>query len=123
MELVGSGTTWWDIVDQLSMTFAALADPTRRAIVARLALKEMSVGELAVPFKIGTRAVSKHVAVLEKAGLVTRRRDAQRRPSNLQLQPLRAIDEWLQEYRRMWDARLDVAGKVLDSEEGTMGND
>jgi DNA-binding transcriptional ArsR family regulator len=93
--------------DQLSATFAALADPTRRAILARLLTGEKSVAELAEPFRMTTRAVSKHVGVLEAAGLVTRVRDAQRRPSRIRMEPLAKIDAWLQTYRRLWRARFD----------------
>jgi DNA-binding transcriptional ArsR family regulator len=102
------------MADSLSLTFAALADPTRRAILARLALGEASVAELAAPFDITVRAVSKHVGVLEKAGLVARGRDAQRRPSRLQLAPLQDVNEWLAEYRRLWEGRLDRIDGVLD---------
>jgi DNA-binding transcriptional ArsR family regulator len=93
--------------DQLSATFAALADPTRRAILARLLTGEASVAELAEPFEMTTRAVSKHVGVLEAAGLVIRGRDAQRRPSRIRAEPLADIDAWLQGYRRLWDQRFD----------------
>jgi DNA-binding transcriptional ArsR family regulator len=99
--------------DRLSATFAALADPTRRALLARLALGEASVAELAKPFDMTVRAVSKHVAVLEKAGLVARGRDAQRRPSRLQLTPLKDVDDWLEEYRRLWQGRFDNIETVL----------
>jgi DNA-binding transcriptional ArsR family regulator len=85
----------------------ALADPTRRAVLARLALGEASVAELAKPFNMTVRAVSKHIGVLEKAGLVSRGRDAQRRPSRLQLAPLRAVNDWLEPYRRLWEGRFD----------------
>src|SRR5687768_17884133 len=97
--------------DRLSATFAALADPTRRAILGRLLSGEASVAELAEPFRMTTRAVSKHVGVLESAGLVTRSRDAQRRPSRIRIEPLAEVDEWLAEYRRLWTgrfARLDA---------------
>lgn len=93
--------------DQLSLTFAALADPTRRAILHELLKGEAAVGELAEPFRISTRAVSKHVAVLEAAGLVTRARDRQRRPSRIRLEPLAEVDQWLSAYRERWDARFD----------------
>lgn len=92
--------------DQLSATFAALADPTRRAILARLLKGDASVAELAEPFKMTTRAVSKHIGVLEAAGLVTRSRDAQRRPSRIRAEPLADIDAWLQSYRRLWKRRF-----------------
>ena len=100
--------------DKLSTTLAALADPTRRAVLARLALGEASVSELAKPFKITVRAVSKHIGVLEKAGLVSRGRDAQRRPSRIRLAPLRAVSDWLEDYRRLWEGRLDNIETVLD---------
>lgn len=93
--------------DSLSLTLAALADPTRRAILARLALGEASVTELAEPFAMSFPAVSKHLKVLERAGLVARGRDAQFRPRRLQPEPLREIDEWLESYRALWDARFD----------------
>ena len=100
--------------DKLSTTLAALADPTRRAVLARLALGEASVSELAKPFKITVRAVSKHIGVLEKAGLVSRGRNAQRRPSRIRLAPLRAVSDWLEDYRRLWEGRLDNIETVLD---------
>jgi DNA-binding transcriptional ArsR family regulator len=93
--------------DALSLTFAALADPTRRAILARLLEGEASVAELAEPFRMTVRAVSKHVGVLEAAGLVTRSREAQRRPSRIRAQPLADIDGWLADYRRLWNRRFD----------------
>lgn len=92
--------------DHLSSTFAALADPTRRAILARLLKGGASVAELAEPFQMTTRAVSKHIGVLESAGLVTRSRDAQRRPSRIRAEPLVDIDTWLQSYRRLWTSRF-----------------
>ena len=92
--------------DALSQTFSALADPTRRAILERLAQGETSVVELAAPFRITPRAISKHVAVLEAAGLVERSRDAQRRPAMLRLQPLAEVDRWLGFYRTMWESRF-----------------
>lgn len=93
--------------DPLSATFAALADPTRRAILARLREGEASVAELAAPFDMTPRAVSKHISVLEAAGLVTRGRDAQRRPSTIRVEPLADIDRWLEDYRRLWNDRFD----------------
>ena len=102
--------------DQLSATFAALADPTRRAILARLLTGEASVAELAAPFEMTTRAVSKHVGVLEAAGLVMRGRDAQRRPSRIRAEPLADIDAWLQGYRRLWDQRFDRLAEYLAEE-------
>ena len=93
--------------DRLSATFSALADPTRRAILARLALGETSVSELATPFKMSMPAVSKHLKVLEHAGLITRSRDAQMRPCKIDATALKAADDWLEEYRRLWEHRLD----------------
>jgi DNA-binding transcriptional ArsR family regulator len=93
--------------DRLSSTFAALADPTRRAILARLALGETSVGELAKPFDMSLPAVSKHLKVLERAGLIARGREAQWRPCRIEPKALKAVDDWLEDYRRMWDERLD----------------
>jgi DNA-binding transcriptional ArsR family regulator len=94
-------------MDHLSETFQALADPTRRAILARLALGETSVNELAEPFAMSLPAVSKHLKVLERAGLISRSRDAQYRPCKLEAQSLKSVDEWLEEYRRFWEARFD----------------
>jgi DNA-binding transcriptional ArsR family regulator len=93
--------------DPLSSTFAALADPTRRAILARLALGETSVTELAKPFEISMPAVSKHLKVLERAGLIARGREAQWRPSRLDAGPLKDAASWIEEYRRFWDQSLD----------------
>jgi DNA-binding transcriptional ArsR family regulator len=93
--------------DPLTPVFAALADPTRRAILARLALGEASVNELAEPFAMSGPAVTKHLKVLEKAGLISRGRDAQRRPARLEAEKLKAATEWLAAYRRFWDQSLD----------------
>jgi len=93
--------------DRLSSTFAALADPTRRAILARLALGETSVLKLAEPFEMSLPAVSKHLKVLERAGLITRTRDAQMRPCQIDARALKEADDWLEEYRRLWEERLD----------------
>jgi DNA-binding transcriptional ArsR family regulator len=93
--------------DRLSMTFAALADPTRRAILARLTEGEISVTELAAPFEISLPAVTKHLHVLERAGLVSRSRHAQWRPCKLEAEPLRAASSWIDEYRQYWEASLD----------------
>jgi DNA-binding transcriptional ArsR family regulator len=87
--------------------FQALADPTRRAILARLASGEASVTDLAKPFAISQPAISKHLKVLERAGLISRSREAQYRPCRLEPQALKRVDEWLDEYRRLWEARLD----------------
>lgn len=99
--------------DPLSATFGALADPTRRAILARLALGEASVKELTEPFNISGPGISKHLKVLERAGLITRGREAQWRPCRLEPAPLRSVDAWLDEYRRLWEARLDRLGDYL----------
>ena len=93
--------------DPLSTTFAALADPTRRAILARLALGETSVTELAEPFAMSMPAVSKHLKVLERAGLIARGREAQWRPCRIEVHALRPVDEWLESYRRLWEERFD----------------
>lgn len=93
--------------DPLSHKFAALADPTRRAILARLALGETTVSDLAKPFKMSGPAISKHLKVLETAGLIARGREAQWRPCRIEVNALREVDDWLEEYRRMWEARLD----------------
>jgi DNA-binding transcriptional ArsR family regulator len=92
--------------DQLSTTFAALADPTRRAILSRLATGEASVTELAEPFEMSMPAVSKHLKVLERAGLIARGREAQWRPCRLRAQPLKDVSDWVERYRAMWEARL-----------------
>jgi DNA-binding transcriptional ArsR family regulator len=104
--------------DRLSLTFNALADPTRRAILQRLLKGEASVGELAEPFDMSTRAISKHIAVLEAAGLVTRARDAQRRPSQIRAQPLVEIDAWLKVYRCLWIDRFQRLGEVVREQRG-----
>jgi DNA-binding transcriptional ArsR family regulator len=100
-------------VDQLSTTFAALADPTRRAILARLASGERSVTELAAPFEMSMPAVSKHLRVLERAGLVVRGRDAQWRPCRLNASPLKQVADWTERYRHIWEARLDRLDEYL----------
>ena len=99
--------------DALSTTFAALADPTRRAILARLASGETSVSELAEPFDMTLPAVTKHLNVLERAGLIARGRDAQWRPCRLQAAPLKEVANWVAEYRRHWDQRLDRLDEYL----------
>jgi DNA-binding transcriptional ArsR family regulator len=93
--------------DHLSHKFAALADPTRRAILARLALGTTSVTELAEPFDMSLPAISKHLKVLERAGLIARGREAQWRPCRIEPAALKDVDDWLEEYRRLWEARLD----------------
>lgn len=109
--------------DRLSATFAALADPTRRAILERLLEGEASVIELAEPFRMTTRAVSKHIGVLETAGLVTRGRDAQRRPSRIRAEPLADLDAWLQNYRPLWKSRFRRLEQRLASlQKGSAGD-
>jgi len=93
--------------DRLSTTFAALADPTRRAILSRLLVAECSVGELAGPFDMSMPAVSKHLRVLERAGLITQRRDAQWRRCRIEGGPLKEVSEWTARYRLLWEERLD----------------
>lgn len=101
---------------QLDATFAALADPTRRAILARLASGDASVNELTEPFAMSQPAISKHLKVLERAGLIRRGRDAQRRPAVIQAEPLKQANEWIERYRRLWEEhfqRLDDLLKEL----------
>jgi DNA-binding transcriptional ArsR family regulator len=93
--------------DRLSATFAALADPTRRAILAQLALGDASVSKLAEPFEMSLPAISKHLKVLERAGLITRGREAQWRPCRLDTKALQGVDDWLEDYRRLWEERFD----------------
>ena len=102
------------ISDQLNATFAALADPTRRAILARLASGEASVMELAEPFQMSQPAISKHLKVLERAGLITRGRDAQRRPCRLEAKPLAEANEWLEGYRQFWEGNFQRLDALLD---------
>jgi DNA-binding transcriptional ArsR family regulator len=103
--------------DRLSLTFAALADPTRRAILTRLADGEATVNELAEPFPISVQAVSKHLGVLERAGLITRGRSAQLRPSRLRAQPLKELADWLGFYQRFWNAGFDLLDEHLRTPE------
>jgi DNA-binding transcriptional ArsR family regulator len=100
--------------DRLDATFAALADPTRRAILARLASGQASVLELAEPFLMTQPAVSKHLKVLERAGLISRSRDAQRRPRRLEAKPLAEATEWLEKYRRIWAGNFQRLDALLD---------
>lgn len=100
--------------DQLSTTFAALADPTRRAILARLTAGEATVKELSAPFAMSGPAVSKHLRVLERAGLITRGQQAQWRPRRLEAAPLKEIAEWAENYRRFWDASYDRLDDYLE---------
>jgi len=101
------------IAEGLDATFAALADPTRRAILSRLAQGEASVGELAEPFAMSQPAISKHLRVLEKAGLISSGRNAQRRPRRLEAQPLAQASEWLERYRQFWEARFQRLDTLL----------
>jgi DNA-binding transcriptional ArsR family regulator len=104
--------------DQLDRTFSALADPTRRAILDRLAAGEASVTELAAPFRISLPAISKHLKVLERAGLIARARDRQRRPARLQGEPLKEVAEWAERYRRFWDESYDRLDEYLEELQG-----
>ena len=99
--------------DQLSTTFSALADPTRRAILGRLSRGEKSVTDLAKPFKMSLPAVSKHLKVLERAGLIERGREAQWRPCRLKPRPLKGAADWLEQYRQFWEERLDRLEEYL----------
>jgi DNA-binding transcriptional ArsR family regulator len=108
--------------DTLSLTFSALADPTRRAILARLASGEASVTELAAPFKMTLPAISKHLKVLERAGLIGRGREAQWRPCHLEPEALKTVADWVEEYRQLWEERfdrLDAYLQTLQSQKGT----
>ena len=110
------------MIDRLTTTFAALADPTRRAILARLALGETSVKELAEPFAISPPAITKHLKVLQRAGLISQSRQAQWRPCKLEAAPLREVAEWAEDYRRFWEEsfdRLDVYLAEMKKKEGT----
>ena len=110
--------------DRLTLTLAALADPTRRAILTRLAKGETSVKELARPFAISPPAITKHLKVLERAGLISRSREAQRRPCRLRAVPLKEVSDWVDRYRRFWDEsfdRLDDYLRTLKQEEGEHG--
>ena len=101
--------------DQLSVTFAALADPTRRAILARLAEGEATVTEIAEPFEMSLPAISKHLKVLERAQLITRGREAQWRPCRLETEPLKAATGWLEQYRQFWEESLDRLDDYLQT--------
>jgi len=101
--------------DHLDTTFSALADPTRRAILARLTLGEASVMELAEPFDMSQPAVSRHLKVLEQAGLISRGRDAQRRPCRLEAAPLAAASAWLERYRQLWEGNFQRLDALLDT--------
>src|SRR4051812_29309216 len=105
--------------DALSATFFALADPTRRAILARLATGEATVSQLAAPFDISQPAVTKHLKVLERAGLISRGREAQWRPARLETQPLRDVEAWIERYRTMWEQRLGRLDAYLPAMKNT----
>jgi DNA-binding transcriptional ArsR family regulator len=109
-------------VDSLSSVFAALADPTRRAILGRLAEGDATVNELAAPFSVSLQAISKHLKVLERAGLIVRGKDAQWRPCRLAAGPLRDVVEWTEQYRRFWDERYDhLEGYLHELKESSNG--
>lgn len=121
MELAGYGQV---PSQQLDATFAALADPTRRAILGRLAKGQASVAELAKPFKMSQPAISKHLKVLERAGLISRGLDAQRRPRKLEAAPLKEATDWLEKYRQFWDeaySRLDALLEDMKKDEKKKG--
>ncbi|MCB1060769.1 MAG: winged helix-turn-helix transcriptional regulator [Calditrichaeota bacterium] len=99
--------------DKLSQTFAALSDPTRRAILARLSSGETSVSELAKPFRMSAPAITKHLKVLERAGLISRSRHAQWRPAKLEALPLKEASDWIDQYRKMWEERFDRLDQYL----------
>lgn len=103
------------MTDRLSATFAALADPTRRAIIARLAMGETTVSELAKPFDMSGPAISKHLKVLESAGLISRSREAQWRPCRIEPKALKVVDDWLERYRQFWEQRLDRLEEYLNT--------
>ena len=107
-----------NVAERLDRTFGALADPTRRAILARLAKGEASVTELAEPFEMSLPAVSKHLKVLERAGLVSRGRERQWRPARLRATPIKEVAEWTDRYRRFWDERYDRLDEYLDELQG-----
>lgn len=109
---------WMSAELKLDETFAALANGTRRAILARLSMGEASVNELAAPFDMSLPAVSKHIKVLEKAGLIVRGRDAQFRPCNLNAEPLKDVAHWTEQYRHIWDHRFDQMDAALQNLKG-----
>jgi DNA-binding transcriptional ArsR family regulator len=106
------------VSDRLDRTLGAIADPTRRAILGRLASGEASVTELAEPFEMSLPAVSKHLKVLERAGLISRGRERQRRPARLEAGPLREVSEWTERYRRFWEETYDRLDEYLDELQG-----
>jgi DNA-binding transcriptional ArsR family regulator len=103
-----------DMTDDLSLVFSALADPTRRAMLARLAAGDADVSELMKPFDVSQPTISRHLKVLERAGLVAKRRDAQRRPRALVAAPLKSVDVWLETYRRHWEQKFAGLDRYLD---------
>jgi DNA-binding transcriptional ArsR family regulator len=107
---------------RLDATFQALADPTRRAILARLAAGEASVNDLAQPFAMSQPAISKHIKVLERAGLVTRGRDAQRRPVRIEPEPLAQANAWLEDYRRLWETNFQRLDALLEDLQAAIPN-
>jgi DNA-binding transcriptional ArsR family regulator len=107
--------------ERLNSTFAALADPTRRAILARLASGDATVMELAEPFDMSQPAISKHLKVLESAGLISRGRDAQRRPCRLEAKPLAQVTDWLENYRKFWEDRFERLDALLDEMKAQQG--
>jgi DNA-binding transcriptional ArsR family regulator len=107
------------MASRLDATFAALADPTRRAILARLAKGEATVMELVAPFQLSQPAISKHLKVLERAGLISRGRDAQRRPCRIEAKPLAEANEWLEGYRRIWETNFQNLDALLDEMQAT----
>jgi DNA-binding transcriptional ArsR family regulator len=108
--------------DRLNATFTALADPTRRAILARLATGEATVTDLAKPFSMSQPAISKHLKVLERAGLISRGRDAQRRPSRIEAKPLGEATAWLENYRRFWEGSFQNLDELLEEMKATKKN-
>jgi DNA-binding transcriptional ArsR family regulator len=109
--------------DRLSATFSALADPTRRAILARLCQGEVSVTELAAPFEMSLPAVTKHLKVLERAGLISRGREAQWRPCRLEAKPLQGVADWVEQYRRFWEQSFDRLDDYLNKLQAKEGRD
>jgi DNA-binding transcriptional ArsR family regulator len=107
--------------DRLDATFSALADPTRRAILTRLVRGEASVMELAKPFRMSQPAISKHLKVLERAGLITRGRDAQRRPCRIEARALAEVDQWLASYRQLWEERFERLDALLEEMKAAEG--
>jgi DNA-binding transcriptional ArsR family regulator len=110
-------------LDPLSVTFAALADPTRRAILGRLAMGEATVGELASPFAMSLPAVSKHLTVLEGAGLIARERDGRMRRCTVRAEPLRAASEWIETYRQFWEGQFEALAAYLEDGRGHQPGD